>query len=80
MADQSQVRRSSTVTFTDGAALPGHLDGVDAALSAGRGHAVRVPIDALAERAVVLSPAVPVGQDLPTGVAASRVVDWIKRV
>lgn len=41
---------------------------------------MRVPIDALAERAVVLAPAVSVGLDLPIGIAASRVIDWIKWV
>lgn len=66
--------------FTDGAALPGHLDGVEAALSAGGGHAVRVPVDALAERAVVLPPAVSVSLDLAIGIAPSRVTDWIKWV
>lgn len=66
--------------FTDRAALPRDLDGVQAALPAGCGHAVRVPIDALAERAVVLAPAVSVGLDLAIGIAASRVADWIKWV
>lgn len=80
MTDQRQTRGNATLTFTDRAALPRDLDGVEAALSAGRGHAVRVPIDALAERAIVLSPAVPVGLDLPIGIAASRVIDWIKWV
>lgn len=75
-----QRRGNSTPTFTDRAALPRDLDGVEAALPAGGGHAVRVPVDALAERAVVLPPAVPVSLDLPIGIAASRVIDWIKWV
>lgn len=80
MADQSPVRGNSTRTFTDRAALPRDLDRVQAALPAGCGHAVRVPIDALAERAVILAPAVSVGLDLAIGIAASRVADWIKWV
>lgn len=74
------MRGNSTRTFTDRAALPRDLDGVQAALPAGCGHAVWVPIDALAERAVVLAPAVSVGLDLAIGIAASRVADWIKWV
>lgn len=74
------MRGNTTLTFTDGAALPRDLDGVEAALPAGRGHTVRVPVDALAERAVILTPAVSVGLDLPVGIAASRVIDWVKRV
>lgn len=51
-----------------------------AALSAGRGHAVGLPVDALAERAVVFSPPVSVGADLTIGIAASGIikrVNWI---
>lgn len=66
--------------FTDRAALAGHLDGVEAALPAGRGHAVRIPVDALAEGAVVLSPAIAVSLDLTVGIAASRVTHWVQRV
>lgn len=80
MTEQSQGRGNPALTLTHGAALPRDLDGVEAALAAGRGHAVRVPVDALAERAVVLAPAVSVSLDLPIGIAASRVVDWIKWV
>lgn len=66
--------RFARFTFTHGAALPGHLHGVHAALPTGRGHAVRFSVDALAEGTVVFPPPVPVGADLAIGVAASRVV------
>lgn len=65
------------LTFAHGAALPGHFDGVHAVLSADRGDAVGLSVDALAERAVVFPPPVSVGADLPTGVAARRVVKRI---
>lgn len=72
--------RASRFTFAHGAALPGHLDGVHAALPADRGHAVGLPIDALAERAVVFPPPVSMGADLPVGVATSRIIEWIHRI
>lgn len=71
---------STWFTFAYRAALPRHFDGVHAALSTGRRHAVGLPIDALAERAVVFPPPVPVGVDLAIGIAASGVVQRIHRI
>lgn len=65
------------LTLTYGAALPGHLDGVHAALATRRGHAMGLSIDALAESAVVLPPAGTVGSDLATGVAAGWVAERV---
>ena len=49
-------------------------------MSTGRRHAVGLPIDALAECAVVFPPSVPVGVDLAIGIAASGVVQRIHRI
>ena len=51
-------------TFTEGATLSGDLDRVLAALFAGHGSAVRLPIHTLAEGAVVLFPLLLVGPQL----------------
>lgn len=64
-----------SLTFTHGAALAGYLDGVHAALPTGCSHAVGLPVDTLAEGAVILTPPVPVGSDLAVGVATGGVVD-----
>lgn len=48
-----------------------------AALSTGRGHTVRFPVDALAEGAVIFPPPVSVGTYLTISIAAGRI---IKRV
>lgn len=66
--------------FADGAALPRHLDGVHAALPADRGHAVGLPIDALAESAVVFPPPVSMGEDLAVGIAAGGIIEGIHRI
>lgn len=65
------------LTLTHGAALPGHLDGVHAALATRCGHAMGLSVDALAEGAVVLPPAGTVGADLAAGVAAGWVAERV---
>lgn len=57
-------------TFAERAALPGDLDRVLAALFARHGCAVRVPVHALAEGAVVLLPLLLVGPELVVHPAA----------
>ena len=57
-------------TFAEGAALPGDLDGVLAALLAGHGGAVGLAVHTLAEGAVVLLPLVLVAQQLVVHPAA----------
>ena len=60
----------SSRTFAEGAALPGDLDWVLAALLAGHGGAVGLPVHTLAEGAVVLLPLVFVAQQLVVHPAA----------
>lgn len=68
------------LTFAYGAALSGNFHWVQAALSAGCGHAVRLAVDTLAESAVVFSPAVAVRADLSISVTAGRIVDRVNRI
>lgn len=63
--------------FADGAALAGHGDRVEAAVSTGSRHAAGISANTLAEGAVVLAPVVTVGQDLTVDVATGEVEHWV---